>query len=228
VLQCASATLNEPTAEWTSNNIQIGGAKFIIQKTQETSITMQWISKERHPGYLKSLYHFIGTHVAPIMPHQSVTCFSAHQCNGYLFYIDCGSIKSRPWHDWAYFAWDNEHIAAQIQCFIDLHQLPTNQEIHVNECLVNLPGLYAVVQSLQFATKHNVVGSKLIFKGQFDANTIKTRKQKNDASLSSKQKPKYIIVDVKCIVDPAFVIPNIGKAGEVLILAPKSTWKDYF
>jgi hypothetical protein len=40
VLQHASATSNEPTAEWTSNNIQIGGAKFIIQKTQETSITM--------------------------------------------------------------------------------------------------------------------------------------------------------------------------------------------
>ena len=115
----------------------IWGAKFWIQRNEDGTPTMKWVStcNKTKPFHPHDVLEFCCKHVIPLVPNESrIMGFTEHNRfdemddTKYLFRShpsyrkDSGQV-SAVWYDWALFSIDGKKIPCQILCFVFLPEL---------------------------------------------------------------------------------------------------------
>ena len=217
------ASIHEPITQ--QQNVTKRGTRFCVIKLEEDG-AFEAIPYNRQLDPIDLGDHTINTFGEAFSKYfptnEGIPCFTEHHRsdqagNNYIFRSH-PNYRGHPWHDWAFFSWDNEStespddgssedsakcsvIPAKILFFFDGRELVDHPEYDA--------GLYAVVVSLA-ALSSRVAGSKILSKGR-------------DASGNS-----YLLAPVDSIVNTALVVPNIGVPNEYLVVSPPADWPSMF
>jgi hypothetical protein len=111
------------------------------------------------------------------------------------------------WRDWVLIDWGGEMPApAQIWCFIDLNGMPKpkrkrNEKLVHGNCELT-EGVYAVIESADYRQLQKNEPTSLLFRPLV--------KETRNTGQGVRRARKFYLVDTEAIVDPCFVIPDVG------------------
>ena len=117
-----------------------------------------------------------------------------------------------PWHDWVNVSWRSDDgtfttVPAEIQFFVDVNE--EHFPFAVNLTGYRGEGMYALIQSMEEETQPH--GTSLLL------------------SRGVREKDTFHFQRVDTLLDPAFVVDNIGCPHQsLLVLTPRSEWAKLF
>jgi len=136
--------------------------------------------------------------------------------------------RDHYWRDWALFNWCDQIVPAQIWCFVVIDCIPINDGVeevsgieHGGKRVKN--GAYAVVERCEYEKDKKKLTRSDIF--------VPMRKiVKEVATKRHPWKRKFYLMDVKDIVQPIAVVPNIGGKSkrDFFVVKQRSEWVEMF
>lgn len=137
-----------------------------------------------------------------------------------VLYRGTPSFDGAAWRDWVMVDWDEEGILPnKIWGFVDLSQLPAENDLNLGGLAHVEPGIYAVVESASKKPAKEGVSSLflpfLLQVGAMSGNMVSKR--------------KFYLAPLWAFSEPAVVLPDIGGANNrYLLLKRRDAWRDEF
>lgn len=194
------------------------GSRFLLHLEEDSNgnianVHIEWETKTPKEEYPQSLMHYIAE-ICAESDELQVTGYSEfyHKGCGQVFWCHPSFRQGHPWYDWASIKWhnDEEEDAFYLGCIKCFLKLPTIEHLDITA------GMYAVILSAK--------------------NPIPERKWEESIHYDfvmedpvSDDVPRYRIVPIESIDNPAFVIQNMGAVrSSYFHIAPKSEWSSVF
>ncbi|MCA1806427.1 MAG: hypothetical protein LC687_00975, partial [Actinobacteria bacterium] len=172
---------------------------------------------------LDFLYSFQEKLKTWVKPESKLCVFGEHTRNGMTF-RGHPQYREKYWRDWALVDWaaDSPEPPAPVQiwCFVEVNGLPLSakerrkKEMKHGNCDLN-NGVYAVVECADF-----VAGGKSVPKSRLFTPLIKEMAVNGRDSASRKR--RFYLCDTEAIVEPLYVIPDVGCKNRCTYFSVKS------
>ena len=127
----------------------------------------------------------------------------------------------KAWNDWALcdFGGSDNIFPCQIYAYIDLRKLPENHDSGLK------PGIIALVEKATISTSYTERNKSELFEPFY-----KIMEYPDDGDKNGKERKQMIYIDVKQIIEPICMIPDMGNKtpGAYLMITAKEEWADGF
>lgn len=212
----------------TVNEPYLGGTQFGVHYDEETEQNrLYWKSRVTGQGTViveQGFVDFVATlqEKTSVLGLNSVLVYSTHHRKGLIF-RGTASHSGEVWRDWVLVDWGDDYgeLPCKIWGFLDLRELPDNNDIKIGGLTGVPPAMYAIVESSQWVEDETEVGRSEIF-----VPIIKDVREIRDKKVT---KMRFYLADVEAFADPCVVVPDLGgKPNDYFLVKKRKEWREDF